>query len=273
MRKIYLYIILLVSLAACEKQTTWELQPARNNFIVVDGMITDEKKAHTIKLTFPVDQLNDVPLPVTGATVTISDPDSVYALTEQPANSGIYVTDANFIAKTGTLYTLRISYAGNEYTAKTHLLTGINFSPVQYVKNTENDLFHITYVASPFNAEKYAIWEILLDWSDVQGYQQSDPDSCKARLLYYTLPTIDVGQVFTPQIEKISFPTGTLITERRYSITPEHAQYIRAMLSETNWTGGFFDSAHANIPTNISEGALGFFSACGVETLYLSIIP
>ncbi|MFH0866598.1 MAG: hypothetical protein V1904_10400, partial [Bacteroidota bacterium] len=65
----------------------------------------------------------------------------------------------------------------------------------------------------------------------------------------------------------------TLITERRYSITAEHAQYIRAMLSETNWSGGLFDSAHSNVPTNMSEGAVGFFSACGVETLYLSVDP
>ncbi|MFH0866006.1 MAG: DUF4249 family protein, partial [Bacteroidota bacterium] len=256
MRKIFTYTIILLSFAACEKKTDWDLQSERSNLVVVDGMITDEKKAHAIKLTFPVENLNDVPQPVTGAGVTIYDPDSVYnTLTEQPANSGIYVTSSDFFAKPVTQYTLLITHNGNVYTAKAHLLPGINFTQLQFVQNTENDMYHLTYIASPFNAKDYAMWEVLLDWSNVQGYQQMDPDSCKARLLYYTLPTIDVGQVFSPVIEKISFPANTLITERRYSITAEHAQYIRAMLSETNWSGGLFDSAHSNVPTNMSEGA------------------
>lgn len=273
MRKIYLYIIFLLLFASCEKQITWNLQSERSNLIVVDGMITDEIKAHIIKLTFPVENLNDVPLPVTGASVSISDGDSIYSLTETPANSGLYATSSDFIAKTGTQYTLLISYNNYIYTAKTHLLPGINFTPLQYDQNTENDLYHFTYVASPFNATEYAKWEILLDWSNVPGYQQMDPDSCKARLIYYTLPTIDVGQVFLPEFEKISFPAGTLITERRYSLTADQAEYIRAMISETNWTGGLFDSAHSNVPTNLSEGAIGYFSACGVETLFLSVVP
>lgn len=273
MRKIFTYIIIFLSFTACEKKTTWDLQSERSNLIVVDGMITNEKKEHTIKLTFPVQNLNDVPQPVTGAGVIISDFNSVDTLVETPANSGIYVTDSNFIATPGTQYSLLISFNNNVYTAKAILLNGINFNALEYDKNSENDLYHITYISSPYNAENYALWEVLLDWSNVQGYQQMNPDSCKARVLFYTLPTIDVSQVYSPQIEKISFPAGTLITEKRYSITAEHAQYIRAMLSETNWSGGLFDSAHSNVPTNMSEGAIGFFSACGVETLYLSVIP
>ena len=108
------------------------------------------------------------------------------------------------------------------------------------------------------------MYEILLDWSAVPGFEQQNPDSCKAVLYYYTLPTIEVSQVLAPTLEKVTFPKGTLITERRYSLTDEHAAYFRALLLETTWSGGFFNTASANVPTNLSTGALGFFGACGV---------
>lgn len=272
MRRWYLYSALIIVFASCEKETSWNLDTERSKLIVVDGMITNEIKSHSIKLTYPVENLNEIPQPVTGATVTISDEISVYTLTEQPAYSGIYVTSSGFSAIQGVQYTLQITSDGNTFTAHTHLLPGISPSPLQYAQNQGNDMYHITYVASPFNPKDFAIYEVLLDWSNVQGYQDMDPDSCKARMLYYTLPTIDVGQVFTPTYEKIFFPSGTLITERRYTINYDHAQFIRAMLSETNWNGGLFDQAHSNVPTNLSEGAIGYFSACGVETLYLSVV-
>lgn len=273
MKKVIIYTTTLFTLAACEKQTSWNLQTERSDKIVVEGMITNESKAHSIRLSFPVENLNDTPLPVTGATVSLKDNNNTYYLMEQPVNSGIYITSSSFFAVPDEQYTLTISYKNNVYTATTLLLPGRTFNPLQYVKNPENDLYHISYIASPYNGMHFAIWNVILDWSGVQGYQNIDPDSCKARMLFYTLPTIDVGQVFSPAIEKISFPAGTLITEKRYSITSDHAEYIRAMLSETNWSGGFFDSSHSNIPTNLSEGAIGYFSACGVETLYLSVIP
>lgn len=266
-----LYIFFFVLLISCEKRTDWPLKSENKNLIIVDGTITNGKKVHIIKLTFPVTRLNETPQPVTGAAVIISDEDSTYHLTEQPANSGIY--KRKFAGYAGRHYTLLINYNNNVYSAKTTMPAGINFQPLLYAKNKNNKLYHITYVANVYNAQNFAMWEILLDWSNVEGYQDQNPDSCKARLLYYTLPTIDVSQVFAPELEKISFPVGTVVNERRYSLTKEHAEYIRALLSETNWQGGLFDSAHGNLPTNLSKGAAGFFAACGVTALSITVTP
>ena len=103
-----------------------------------------------------------------------------------------------------------------------------------------------------------------VDWSSAPGYETENPELYKAKLYYYTLPTIDVNEVFAPNIEKVGFPSGTKITVRRYSLTDEHAAFLRALLLETTWSGGYFNTASANIPTNLSTGALGFFGACGV---------
>jgi len=70
--------------------------------------------------------------------------------------------------------------------------------------------------------------------------------------------------IFAPNLEKLTFPPGTVITERKYALTDEHAAFIRAVLLENTWQGGFFNTASADIPTNLSEGAKGYFGACGV---------
>jgi hypothetical protein len=100
-----------------------------------------------------------------------------------------------------------------------------------------------------------------------------DPEKCKKRLLFYTLTTLDVSQVFAPLVEEVSFPAGTRIDQRRYSLTPEHAAFIRSLLLETNWQGGVFPTDPANIQSNISEGGLGYFAVCAVNNLSLIVEP
>jgi hypothetical protein len=273
MKKRLIYILVLLSFCSCEKQVGWPLQNEENNMIVVDGMITDEQKQHTVRLSLPVSNLNDTAQPVSGAIVTISGDDSVYTLTEYPVNSGIYKTHPFAFGQPGQNYTLKIQYQGSEYNAQSYMLSGEAFTPLVYTKNIRDSLYHITWVANAYNPEKFAMWEILLDWSSVSGYTGLNPEECKARLLFYTLPTLDVSQVLTNELEKVYFPAGTLLVERRYSINAEHAAFIRALLSETNWQGGLFDSSHANLPTNVSGNAVGFFSACAVVSYSTIVTP
>ena len=111
MKKLYILLIFIVSLTSCEKKTDWTLQSQASNLIVVDGTITNETKMQSIKLTFPVSQLNETPKPVSGATVIVSNDDSTFSFTESPANSGIY--QHYFKGTTGENYTLLINYNNN----------------------------------------------------------------------------------------------------------------------------------------------------------------
>jgi hypothetical protein len=138
------------------------------------------------------------------------------------------------------------------------------FNFINYQLNENDNKYHLTRVPFPYNPTLSAMYEVQLDWSSVPGYENQNPDSCKAKVYYYTLPTLDVSELFAPGIEKVTFPAGTVIIERRYSLTDEHAAFLRAVLLETTWQGGYFNTASANIPTNLSTGAMGFFGACGV---------
>lgn len=260
-------MILLVMLGSCEERADWSLQKSENNFIVVDGMITNELKYQTIILTKPVANLNEKPKPVTGATLLVSSDQQVHNFHEDPANSGIYVSDEKFTGIRNRSYSLLVTSGNQVYSAKATLEPPVALSElgsIQYAKNPGDDNYHISKIPTNYNPNKYGMYEIQLDWSSVPGYESGNSDSCKAKVFYYTLPTIDVSEVFAPGLEKVTFPSGTVLTQRRYSLTAEHAAFIRAMLLETTWSGGYFNTASANVPTNMSEGAKGFFGACGI---------
>jgi hypothetical protein len=263
MLKLFIYVILLLFLASCEEQSDWNLQTAGNDFIVVDGIVTNELKIQSITLSKPVAKLNEKPEPVRSATVLISSNLANYSFHENPAQPGTYLSDKEFTGIRNRTYSLNITSDTKVYTSKAVLAPSADFVFLKHKKIAVNK-YQITTVSLFYNPDKAAFYEIFLDWSTAAGYTNQNPDSCKAKLFYYTLPTLDVSEVFAPAIEKVTFPAGTVITERRYSLTDEHASFIRALLLETTWQGGLFNTASANVPTNMSEGAFGYFGACGV---------
>jgi hypothetical protein len=273
MRKLFFFTGLILLMQGCVKETSWTLKDELPAKLIVDAIITDEVKRHTIRISHPVSELNQPPKHVTGAGVLISNEDSTWQLTEDPSEAGTYVSPASFFARLKKNYTLLISVDGEIYTAKTTMTSGSVFKELKYKRNDKNNLYFVDWVANAFNSEKAAMWELLIDWSLVPGYEQYDSLETHARMLFYTLPTLDVSEVFAPLMQSIFFPVGTIITERRYSLTPEHAEFIREMLLETNWAGGLFPVAPANVGTNLSGGAFGFFGACAVTELSVIVTP
>jgi hypothetical protein len=264
MKTLLTYLTLFFLLVSCEEQTAWELQNGDADFIVVDGIITNELKVQTLTISKPVDGLNGLPMPVTAATVLVSYNQLVYSFHEDNLHPGTYLSDKQFSGIKNKTYSLLITTGNKVYSAKAMMAAPAEFAFLRYQKNANDNKYRISWVANGYNPNKAAMYEILLNWSGAPGYENTNPDSCKATLYYYTLPTLDVSEVFAPISDKITFPAGTEITERRYSLTDEHAAFMRAVLLETTWQGGFFNTASANIPTNMSEGARGFFGACGV---------
>lgn len=267
MKKLFLILFLLMCFWSCERQTEWNLDDERLNVIAVESTITTEQKAHAVKIYKPVKKLNETPLPISGANVKISTGSDTFELTESNLNPGVYYTDSTFYAVQGNQYKLSITVNNKEYIATAFTPQAETFSPLIYTATAQKNMYQIVWVAGIYNPTKYAMWEISLDWSDAPGYENKDPELCKARLVYYTLPTLDVGEIFGPKIEKITFPSGTKIIEKRYSLSNEYADYLRAMLSETEWQGGLFDVARSDVPTNLSPGAVGFFSSCSVVSI------
>lgn len=273
MRKILILFVLAMVVLGCEEQTDILPLPSENANIAVDGMITNKMGRHTIKLSFISHTLSQNSIPVTGASVRISTTDTTTLLTERPQEPGTYETNFTFKANILNTYTLLISYQGKVYTAKAKMVVGLPILKTPTIKAKNNGLYHITWVARAYNANHPALYEISLNWGHLPAYKNLPESETSAVLYYYSLPSIDVTEILMPEIESVEFPAGTILVEKRYSLAPEHAEFVRCLLLETAWKGGLFDTAPANLPTNLSQGAVGFFGACYLTTASLLVLP
>lgn len=273
LRFIIILLIICFLLPGCEKEVSWTVEDTVNKGIVVEGTITSEYKLQVIRLSNTIGSPNETPAPVSDAEIIVSTADSVYLFRKDSLRPGFYMSEKKFAGNPGSEYTLFISTGGRIISGKALMEPVSDFLFLSYGYNASGNLLEIRWVAEPYSPSEPAMYEILLDWSMVPGYIDLPYDSTSARLLFYTLPTLDVSQLFAPQMEKVLFPPGTIITERKYSLTAQHASYIRAVLAETNLQGGLFNSVPASVPLNLSNNALGYFSACDVIEKTMVSIP
>ena len=255
-------VILLLALASgCEEVIEGPNNSKSTDLIVVEGLLTNEFKNHQVKLSRPYLNQNEPSEPITSATVAIFDSnENIFVLEETPPGSGIYLTEP-FRALFGRFYVLFIRYEGKEYQAFDSPPGGELLDPL-VVEETEinnKTLYSIPYIRSGLNPN-YISYDI--DWSQTE---RCSPDqSCTGRLINYDLKNTDVQEIYAPDKDVFLFPAGSRVIRKRYSLSEQHVAYLRSLLSETEWRGGLFDIDRSNIPTNLSEGAIGFF---GVSTV------
>lgn len=251
-----LTILVTIWLTGCETNYPWNLQKSTFRTLVVDGMITNELKTHCINLTLTNPSANMDSEPVSGALVVVSDKNNTYIFTESVISPGNYYS-APFQATAGKKYELSISYQDLHFTAVDSMvaiteLTGFNLSLVQ-----KDSLFSYHHIKEGLPA----MIDINLDWSGNTDYIQHYGAS-SAKETFYTLNNVDINDAFSADKQVIYFPKGTKIVRHKYSLSPQHQNFIRSLLMETEWRGGLFDVQQGNVSTNLTNGALGFFSVC-----------
>ena len=267
-RFIPLSLLVLFQGACNEEAIEWDLQTHLPDLLVVEGRITNERKAHEIILSRPVADPSDQPEPVSRAVVALFD--GVRAELLEESSPGIYLTDSTYRAVISRIYRLYILLDGVEYSAVSRLVPVRRLNPLQYhrvaggVDRYELDLQE---------TDDASMVEILLDWSRVPGFRDLPADQTHARIVYYTVKSIDVNKIFRPSKEHVFFPAGTTVTRTKYSMNDSQENFVRTLMAETEWRGGYFDVQPGNVRTNLSEGAVGYFSVSAVVSDSSVILP
>lgn len=244
-------------LISCEEKVDMDINPGINNYLIVEGILTNEYKNHIIYISKPVNSIIAKPEMVSGAEVTVFSDDSVFSFTE--VSPGKYQSDSFAIAIRKE-YNLLIKHLGKEYSSSASAEPVTAFTPLTYYQSVNYDSLYLIF--GNFSSKEDAMWEININWQNVPGYTESTDN--EALLYFYTIHTVDIAEVFAPEYKHVYFPKGTKIIQKKYSLSGNQAAFYRTMLSETDWRGGFFDVSPANLPTNMSEGALGYFGVCSV---------
>lgn len=254
-RTIILSMFLAISILACEEQIDWNIT-GYEQLLIVEGQITNERRAHQVKLTRSVRNLNEQPENIRNALVRIHIDDSVHTLTENPTQSGIYTTDSSFVGVVGPEYRLEIVLGNDTFTAETQMVPVSNLAPLQHKNINGTDYHQVTHEpeVSPSFTEYYFKWQNVTN----------DTGDYDAKSTFYNLNTIDFNRQLAPETEKIYFPSGTLIVRKKHSLTSDHSTFLRTVLLETEWKGGLFDAPTGLVKSNLSGNAMGYFSAHAV---------
>ncbi len=251
-------LLMLGMLTACEEQTDWNFQSLENGALVVEAIITDEFKRQEVLLSLSTSGLNDEAPPVSSAEVRVVGEGKTFFFREDFMRPGRYVSEKIFPAQSGVVYTLEIDWNGTTYLAEAEMADILPFERMTF-QPAGTDSLSIKEVAPLYLPHEQAMYEVDLFWAHL-----ANEESARAKLFFYTFNTIDINELFRPSQETVVFPKGSIVREKKYSLHPEFAAYLRALLMETEWQGGVFDEASGSLPTNISKGGLGFFAVCAV---------
>lgn len=246
-------------MSACVEQVDIEdyLKSEPSGRLVVEGIITNERKPHRVKLTRTGKSLPDDPYElVSGAEVSITDGTTVYLLTENATEPGSYFTDS-IRGEANKTYRLTIALDGNVYEASDVMAAVTPFGRAEGIVLGSNNPPK-GYVQTPlivFGSTAPAMISIELD--------NPHPGDKYTRLDYYTFPGVHPDDFLPKYVDaSLAYDEGTKLTQKKYALSEAHYQFLRALMLETEYKGGIFGSVRANVPTNLNNGAIGFFGAC-----------
>lgn len=260
--------ILSLSFAtACTESLDIDLNEGENNRLVVAGEITNEPGPYSVRLTRSTSYFYNQPAPAElGATVTISDGEQTFVLLDED-NDGTYWTDSAARGIPGRTYTLNIKLAnGEEYEAVDHMPIPNRFDTIYYeYTNEEYGLtlpqYHYFFYASFTEQEGvddcYMFYVYFNDscynskFEDIKwAFAGSRYDGCG---LFENVQICDANEDSIPKKPEARFDL--------FSVSTEYHQFIKDISDETFGNATILQGPPANIFTNVSNGALGFFCA------------
>jgi len=262
------FIFLLIAsffLFSCTEKIEIDLNDGNNNRLVVEGSITSTPGIHTVKLSRTTTYFFNQKAPAElGATVTISDGQTVFPLSDTD-NDGVYVTDNNVAGMPGRTYKLDITLKnGEQFSASSYMDSIAPLDSLSYLYSNDYYLFmnDYAYLVFLFAQETPGLgnayqWNLYID-----GVLESDT----LREVAFTDDRNVDGSyikdwpVYMVENWQIKKDTTRIGVEMR-SMSMDQYLYNVSLMLETDWNGGMFQGPPANVPTNLNNGALGFFSA------------
>ncbi|MFM1931475.1 MAG: hypothetical protein RL226_778 [Bacteroidota bacterium] len=267
MNRLLIALPLLV-LTACTERIELELNDQDGKRLVVEGWFTDEEMQHEVKLTYTTSYFQNQAAPAaTGALVSITDGIETWALTETAP--GRYVTPT-LAGVPGTTYRLDIEVDGSQYSAQSTMrpVSDIDSLYVQVVDPLEEfgfpgDLYYSVRIWTqelPGQGDRY-MWLTYVNGSSVRDTlrELTFVDDVLYDGVYVADVEIDFLEIDTEAT------TGDTVLVKQYNIGPEAYDIFIGIMNETDWNGGLFDAPPANVATNLSNGALGYWGAASVR--------
>jgi hypothetical protein len=258
---------------ACTERIEIELDSTYTR-LVVYGEITSDTGVHTIRLSRTSDYYVNIPSPVSNAYVNISDGTDTFLLMENPEKKGLYETSDDFYGVPGKTYSLLIENVdiyGDGETQRYEAFTKMPMlSPMDSITLKYTDITFFSgwevqvYTWDPAGTKDYYAFKvykngILLTDTLTKLIVQSDD-----------LFNGNYTNGITAQFLRDNKPAeraipGDTVTFELNAISRGFYEFVIELQNEVFPSSPLFSGPRANIKSNISNGALGFFHAYAIE--------
>ena len=251
-------LVMLLLLISCQKEVDIDLNSTAPG-IVIEGQITDQPGPYTVKISRTVNfnEPNTFPA-VQGATVIINDSEgNAETLTE--TSPGVY-TGNTLQGFPGRSYVLTVTAGGQNYSA-------VSVMPAPVAIDT------ITFKKRPFgSSDDEKLTEVeFADPAGIENYYRliMFRNNIRQRDIYITSDRIVDGEIITATLfrddddgyDDVALTSGDLVRVQLLSIDKLTYEFLRTYDTPG---GGDGSASPANPINNLSNGALGYFSAASV---------
>lgn len=271
-------IVFSTFLASCEKDVVLDLAEKEGNFLVVDANLTNNGKNQWIRLSWSTSYYDvSTGQPVTDAVVRVDSEGQSFEFFESQVDSlkGYYINGQISSLLEEKEYFLSIEHDAKTYTAQSELkplpvldsLTmEISFvTQLGFIPDTIYDIYvHFEELPSP---EDYYLFDLYVN-DTIKTPRPSDKSLVSDINLepYVSFSVLNIN--------KADLKEGDKIRVEMRSISRENWDFYNVFFFQTDLSGNPFAGAPpANIPTNLSEGAKGFFQVSKLSRLEMIYMP
>jgi hypothetical protein len=260
MKNLFIYFgLTLFILTSCKEKIEVEMENAEP-LLVVEAEVTTETDSSYVRLTLSANYYSSEPNPIVKtASVSINN----IPFTFVPA-SNIYKAPAGFIGKTDTIYNLLVSYNGKEYKSQAKLEPMFQVdSFFQTWKEAQGFLpagYSLSYAA--FDARepiKYTYYQQFLYDST------SKSDTSDGNLIFFDNSLTPINQAYNFEIPFLRLNSGAEYVAVFRSVDKNMYEFLNAFGNQNPDIPGPFQVPPANLPTNITGGAVGYFATYDVK--------
>ena len=257
-----LYTLAIVfALGACTEKIDLDVGTTYTR-LAVEGYVTPIEGRQWIKLTKTANYFsNTPPVGVSGVTVVIDDGISIITFTEDSTTPGLYKSPEGYTGEPGNIYNIDIQLAENingqsSFTATERMpypADKVDSIGLEY--NDQWEMWMVKLYAQEPPTEDYYMFngyvngELITDSVDRKNI--SDDRLFNGNYTSGAIVMVVRGEELVP---------GDIFTLELSNITKEYASYMTELQTEIQPNDPLFSGPPANVSTNISNDAVGYFA-------------
>lgn len=257
LKKISAVLISSLAFVSCQEKIDIDI-PSSDKKVVIEAEVTTEMDSSYVKITQTADYYSTAPAPfIANATVTINGVAFLHK------GNGIYKPASPFVGELNKTYLLDVQQSGITYKATSTLTPMFKIDSVVPVYKPEEGFLEDGYTVVYHANDDRPLTKYTYYRFGITSHVTHADSLFNTKILFDNAST-QAGR-YTFEIPFLRLQKGDTCIQVFRSVDKNMFEFIRAYDEQTSGAPGPFQSPPANLPTNISGGAIGYFATYDVK--------